>query len=238
MITTKYHTFKEFEEAEFTPGIKGQVATQLMRMYNYVKELKKPSILELGTSRGASTTIFLQACEETDGQLVSVDINDCSDVSNSNRCTFIQSDSTDVEYIISKAKFLKDGIDVLYIDSLHKKSHVERELNAWYPFMNAYSHIFLDDVDSNPYRKGQRKDDFFSEVEWNKIRDYVISFFHSNESDLYLDFMFGTTGLAHLYKLSPQGSKAREVKPIINRENNLLNKILYSLKRKKRKVFL
>ena len=91
MISTKYHTFEEYKKAEYAKLLEGQVATQLMRMYRIAKELTNPIILELGTAKGVSTTIFLQACEETNGQLVSVDINDCSNISSSSRWKFVQS---------------------------------------------------------------------------------------------------------------------------------------------------
>jgi len=227
MISTKYHTFEEYKKVEYGKSLEGQVATQLMHMYRIAKELTNPIILELGTAKGCSTTIFLQACEESNGQLVSVDIRDYSDISNSSRWRFVQSDSTDIDFILSKAPHLKNGIDILYIDSRHVKSHVEKELTGWYPFMNKGAHIFFDDVDSHPYRKGQRKDKFRSEFGLDEIREYIEAFFYSNENDLYLDIMFGTTGLAHLYKLSTKGTIPRDAKPIIHRKKNIVNMLRY-----------
>ena len=143
----------------------GRLATQLMRMYRIARVMSNPVILELGTDTGASATVFLQACEEADGRLVSVDIRDCSDVCTSSRWNFVQCDSVDIDFVLSRAPHLRDGIDILYVDSMHRKSHVEKELMGWYPFMTQGAHIFFDDVDSNPYRKGQRKDNFFAEVD-------------------------------------------------------------------------
>ncbi len=82
-----------------------------------------------------------------------------------------------MDFILSNAPYLKNGIDVLYIDSLHAKNHVERELSGWYPFLKKGSHIFFDDVDSNPYRKGQRKDHFHGELRLDEIREYIEAFF-------------------------------------------------------------
>lgn len=227
MIITKNHTFEEYRKAEYTKGLKGQVATQLMRMYRIAKELTNPTILELGTCKGVSTTIFLQACEESNGHLVSVDIDDCSDITNSNRWKFVQSDSTDIDYILSQAPHLKNGIDILYIDSLHTKNHVEKELTGWYPLMNEGAHIFFDDVDSNPYRKGNRKDNYRVEMALDEIREYIEAFFYANEDDLYLDIMYGTTGLAHLYKLSSKGMLPKAAKPVIHRWRNMINIVRY-----------
>ena len=71
--------------------------------------------------------------------------------------------------------------------------HVEKELTVWYPYMNELSWIYFDDVDSNPYRNGNRKDNFRREVSRDEIHDYVKSFFYANEDDLYLDIMYGST---------------------------------------------
>jgi predicted O-methyltransferase YrrM len=205
-MRTKYFDFEDFARAEYTPGLEGQVATQLMFIYGKAREKDRPVILELGTDKGQSTTVFLEACQERDGQLVSVDLSNCSDVSDSERWHFVQSDSTDVARILECAPVLERGIDVLYIDSLHLREHVEAELMAWYPHMNAGSWIFLDDVDANPYRRGRRKDHYASEILWDEIYEFVKAFFYANEESTYLNILYGSTGLACLHKLSPKGT--------------------------------
>lgn len=227
---TTYYTFNQFKEKEFTSGNDGKVATQLMRMYRTICEYERPVILELGTGKGQATTVFLKACEEKNGKLVSIDINDCSDVSDHGSWTFVQSDSRAKDFIIENAPHLKDGIDLLYVDSLHEKEQVESELMTWFPYMKEKSHIFFDDVDANPCRKGNRKDDFGKERAWNEIYEYVQSFFYTNENELYLDIMYGTTGLAHLYKISPLGSTPQKAVPIIHRKDNLYNNFLHLIK--------
>jgi predicted O-methyltransferase YrrM len=227
-IRTRYYCFEKYESAEYSSGVEGQVATQLMMMYRKAVRKVAPLILELGTGKGQSTTVLLQACEEKDGRLVSVDIVDCSQVSDSKRWQFVQSDSTDVELILYKAPYLKEGIDILYIDSFHRKEHVNAELTGWYPYMNEKAWIFFDDVDSNPYRKGHRKDKFQTELSCNEIHDYVKDFFYANEDSLRLSIMYGSTGLACLYKLSPQGAMPQEAKRIVHRRKTILNMMRYS----------
>ena len=130
------------------------VGDQLRVMYEIARTIPNPTILELGTNRGASTTVFLQACEEAGGRLVSVDIQDCSSVSNSPLVTFVQSDSTDARHVVSQAPFLADGIDVLYVNSLHQRQHVEREVAAWFSHVKQGGWIFFDDVDASPHPEG------------------------------------------------------------------------------------
>src|SRR6266542_1318030 len=220
-LSTKFHRFEEYALAEYSQCLDGKNASQLMFMYRRAMEKSSPVILELGTAKGQATTVFLQACEETLGRLVSVDIVDCSDISYSSKWQFLQSNSLNVGFILSKAPYLKDGIDILYIDSKHSRSHVEKELTSWYPYMNERSWIFFDDVDSNPYRKGNRKDDATAEVNWDEIHEYVKSFFYANEDSLYLDIMYGSTGLACLYKLSSKGTTPSKARPIVHRKKNI-----------------
>lgn len=229
-VTTKYHAFREYADAEYAEGLNGKIATQLMRMYRRAREMRSPVVLELGTAKGASATVFLQACEETEGRLVSVDIADCSDISKSSRWQFVQSDSSKIQFILSQAPYLADGIDILYIDSLHSPDHLKKELVGWYPYLNERSWIFFDDVDSNPYRKGNRKDDVKAEAAWDEIHEYVKSFFYANEESLYLEIMYGSTGLACLLKLSPKGTIPNKEKQIIHRKRSLLTRYFRSVR--------
>jgi predicted O-methyltransferase YrrM len=229
-IRTKYYSFDEYRSTEYALGVEGQVATQLIMMYRKALRKVAPLILELGTAKGQSTTVFLQACEEKEGRLVSVDIADCSQLSDSKRWQFVQSDSTDVDFILYRAPYLKEGIDILYVDSLHNKEHVRKELTSWYPYLNEKAWVFFDDVDSNPYRKGNRKDKFRAEFSCNEIHGYVQDFFYANEDSLRLSIMYGSTGLACLYKLSPKGAAPQEAKPIVHRRKTILNMMRYSLR--------
>ncbi len=47
-----------------------------------IKNKTKPLILELGVKEGKSTKMFLEICDKNDGNLISVDIWDYSQVSN------------------------------------------------------------------------------------------------------------------------------------------------------------
>jgi len=228
MIATTHHRFEELASFENVPGLQGCAATQLLFMYRKSIQFHTPVILELGTATGTSTTVFLQACEEKDGRLVSVDIADCSHLSDSGKWQFVKSDSTDVESILASAPILGNGIDVLYIDSLHHKDHVEKELTSWYPYMSEKSWIFFDDVDSNPYRKGNRKDSFFSEVCCDEIHDYVKSFFYANADSTNLSIVYGSTGLACLQKSSPVGTKPIAPRHTVRRRKTPFNILRYN----------
>jgi predicted O-methyltransferase YrrM len=207
-VRTRHHDFEQIAASEHLPGNAGIAAEQLMALYRAGARHKTPTILELGAERGASATAFLQACVENDGSLVSVDVEDCSAITDHPRWTFVRSDSRDVGAILEQAPVLARGIDVLYVDSLHTPAHVRQEIDGWWPYMRAGSFVFLDDVDPAPYRAGQRKDSFTNERNWSLIQHFILAFFYGNMNEARLDISYGSTGLATLRKLSPMGTVA------------------------------
>ena len=95
-VKTKNFSFEDILKNEFASGIVGQSARHHLAIYRRSLQKSKPIILELGTNRGKSTTAFLRDCRERDGRLFSVDIADCSAVSNDSNWHFICNDSTDM----------------------------------------------------------------------------------------------------------------------------------------------
>ncbi len=178
-------------------------ARQLLELHEEVSRRSSPTILELGVDRGQSTKVFLNAIlPKPNANLVSVDIRDCSNISNSKQWKFIQIDSTNVEKIIEYAPILRKGIDVIYIDSLHTPQHVYKEIYGWFPYLKKGGMIFLDDVDSGPYLEGQRKDNISIEISNRKIHQLIEAIFNSNLNIIDLSFMRGSTGLAKICKVS------------------------------------
>ena len=83
------------------------VASQLLQMHGEVSSRKSATVLELGVDRGQSTKVFLNAIHNKPlSHLISVDIRDCSNVSDSNLWTFLKMDSTNIAAIINAALIL------------------------------------------------------------------------------------------------------------------------------------
>lgn len=232
MAQSKNFDFTEIKKKEFSVGLEGKIATQIMSLYRACLSFDKPVALECGTYVGYSTTVLAEACELKQGHLVSTDIEDCSDVVSSPQWTFIQSDDSKINYILDKAPILKQGIDLLYIDSAHNRDHVEKLLMGWYPYLNQGAYIFFDDIDANPYRRNNRKDNYFFEVAWDEIGELTKEFFYANEEQLFLEHHFGSTGIAKMYKLSPKGTLPLPPVPIIRRKRTLYNQLFYKIKQK------
>ena len=195
---------------------------------------KSPVVLELGVDRGQSTKVFLNAINNKPlSTLISVDIRDCSKVSNSNLWKFIRMDSSNVENILKQAPILKKGIDVIYIDSLHTPEHVFKEVYGWFPFLKKGGVIFFDDIDSNPYLRGQRKDNVGIEISNRKILELIESIFISNIDILDLTLIRGSTGLAKMVKICDREIQLKLPKIIKKRNNPLIWKLLNIFFRKK-----
>lgn len=188
-------------------GETGIAARQLMTIYNAARQYSEGVFLELGTDRGQATRMLLKACEETNSKLVSVDIRDCSDILVDQNWHFIKSDSIDRDYIFEAAPILSKGIDLLYVDSLHTASHVKREVDIYFEYLNQNSIIFFDDIDSNPYMRGHRKDNPMTELSNRQIFKLIKSIFYNNINQLDLKIALGSTGLVEITKHSELGSK-------------------------------
>ena len=210
------------------------VASQLLKMHSEVSSRKSPTVLELGVDRGQSTKVFLNAIDDKpSAHLISVDIRDCSNVSDSNSWTFIKMDSTDVDGIIKAAPLLEKGIDVIYIDSLHTPEHVFKEIYGWFPFLKKEGVIFFDDIDSNPYLKGQRKDNVGIEYSNRRILELIESIFVSNIDIIDLTIFRGSTGLARIDKICDREINLKPPKILKKRNNILLWKLLNILFKRK-----
>ena len=69
---------------------------------NKIINLDQRNILELGVQRGNSTKMFLEVCNQNNGYLTSIDIEDCSCVSIDKRWNFIQSSDDNFDFINPK----------------------------------------------------------------------------------------------------------------------------------------
>ena len=210
------------------------VASQLLQMHSEVSSRESPIVLELGVDRGQSTKVFLNAIHDKPfSRLISVDIKDCSNVSDSNLWTFIKMDSSNVDGIIKAVPLLKKGIDIIYIDSLHTPKHVFKEVYGWFPLLKEGGVIFFDDIDSNPYLKGQRKDNVGIEISNRKILELIESIFVSNIDIIDLTLIRGSTGLARIDKICNREINLKPPKILKKRNNIYFWKVLnIFLKRK------
>ena len=202
------------------------VAQQLLRLHQEVKLKAEPLIVELGVDRGQSTKVFLNAIEgKNNAKLISIDIKNCSDAVDVEHWEFVQQDSTDIESLLITKPIIKNGIDVLYVDSLHTAKHVQKETYNFFEYLNEDAYIFFDDIDSGPYMFRQRKDSVGTEIANRKIYKLLEAIFRANMNKLDFEIMRGSTGLGVFKKRVPLGEKLNPPILLRERDNYLINKI-------------
>ncbi len=198
---------EKVEEQALNSGEVGMAARQLMTLYNSARNYPNGKFLELGTDRGQATRMLLKACQEIKGKLVSVDIRDCSQILKDQNWQFVQANSVDKNIIFNNAPILSKGIDLIYVDSLHTAAHVEKEVYTYFEYLNQGGKMYFDDIDSNPYMKGHRKDNPMTELSNREIFKLLKRIFYKNLHQLDMTIFLGSTGLVEFSKKSPLGSK-------------------------------
>ena len=168
-------------------------------LFPYLDQIKEPIILELGVQKGRSTKKFLELCNKNNGQLFSVDLDDCSNVSDDKRWKFFQTRDDNFEFIKSQ---IPNKIDVLFIDTLHEANHVKKLFYEYYPLLNSGGYIFIDDISHLPYLKNKDRNNFYCEINNKETFETILSVYSENYENFELNFSFFSSGLAIIKKLN------------------------------------
>jgi predicted O-methyltransferase YrrM len=196
---------------------------------NLIKKIKNINILELGVRKGISTKKFLEVCDLNNGKLLSVDIDDYSQVSNNQKWTFVCSRDDNYEIIDKK---ISTDLDLIYIDSYHEPNHVEKVFYHYYNFLKIDGMCIIDDVSWVPYCKNEYRDNEFSESINRSVFNKILEIYNQNKDKFSLEFYFEGSGLAIIRK---RDSDLNKSKKIISREISIKNLIKYFFKRKPKK---
>ena len=196
---------------------------------NLVNNIKNINILELGVREGISTKKFLEVCEKNQGNLTSIDIDDCSKVSSDKNWTFIHSSDDNFEMLDKK---IKKNLDLIYIDSYHEPEHVEKVFFHYYDFLKVNGICIIDDISWLPYCKNEYRDNEFSEIINRSIFNKILEIYNQNKEKFSLEFYFEGSGLAIIKKKDFILNKSKK---IISREMTVKNLIKGLIKRKPKK---
>ena len=200
--------------ARMSQSEEASAADQLLTLHEAAQARPDGTFLELGTDQGQATKAILNALHGADGLLISVDVEDCHYAGAGPNWQFVQSDSTDIDAILAAAPRLQDGIDLVYVDSLHTVAHVHAEARAWFPYLKPGGRMIFDDVDPTPYMQGHRKDSARKEIGNRAISSLVTALFYANLDSLRMEMKLGSTGLAIWTKTAPMGTDLRPYAPL------------------------
>ena len=215
------------------PTQMSQKNSHLKLMIDFLEKKRNPVILELGVERGTSTKAFVWFAEKNDATVYSVDINDCSKVLKSDKWNFIQSNDLHIDFILKKFNDIsKNGVDLIYIDSYHENFHVLKLMNIWFKYLKKDGAIFVDDVDSIPFR---RKEDTWNSIVYDLTDEIIKDFYYNNDDKIFYTRYFGENGLAKLQKQTDLFDEPNLVKKIWN--YNPIIKYLYPYLRNLKKLF-
>jgi len=172
------------------------LTNKLSYIIQKVKHIKNIKILELGVARGESTKLFLRLCKRNKGKLISVDIVDCSNLSDDSNWTFINSSDDNFNLI---NKYIKK-LDLIFIDSLHEPNHVKRVFYNYYKKLKKGGICVIDDISWLPYVKNSWRDNSFTERINRLTFQKILEIYNSNRQNFILEFLFEGSGLAIITK--------------------------------------
>ena len=194
-----------------------------------IKDIKNLQILELGVQKGRSTKLFLEICKKNNGNLYSIDIDDCSAVSDDPNWKFIHSRDDDFEKI---KQIIPKELDVIFIDTIHEANHVRKLIYEYYKLLKKDGYIFIDDISHLPYLKDENNQNFYCEINNKETFDMILGIYKNNNKLFDLSFNFISSGLAIIKKKSDLN--LNEFNKITSRENsfkNFLRKIWKKIKK-------
>jgi predicted O-methyltransferase YrrM len=188
-----------------------------------LKKIKNSHVLEFGVREGISTFYFLKEIKVK--KLISVDINECSNVIKDENWTFLKSRDDNQKFINS---YLKKKMDVIYLDTIHTAKHVEKIIYMYFSKIKKNGYFVIDDTFWLPYCKGQPLDKYWIEINNRETFKTICEIYNANKDKMNVTFSLETSGICKIKKTSEK--RLLPSKKIISREysiKNLLKKLFF-----------
>ncbi len=143
------HTLQDTDISDHLPALFAAALRTCPRM-----------MVELGVRGGQSTFVLQRVAQLCGCPLISIDMDDCSQVSDWKEWRFVQSDDVAFaqrfqEYCLSEGLKHSD-LDFLFLDTSHLYDHTVAELKAWMPLLSSKAVLVLHD--SNQRHTIKRED--------------------------------------------------------------------------------
>ena len=171
-----------------------KLETELIPKINKIQNI---NILEFGVQKGRSTLKFLEICKKNNGKLYSIDVDNCSNVSNDPNWKFIKSRDDNFEFIKTQ---IPSELDVILIDTIHEADHVKKILYGYYDFLKLGGYIFIDDISHLPYLKNSNRNNFYCEINNQETFEMILEIYSRNIENIDLNFSYISSGLAIIKK--------------------------------------
>ena len=210
---------------ENLPGIKKKFFDFF---YKDLLEYEKPQILEFGVRHGVSTSLFLDVCNQKNGNLYSIDVQDYSYQFNDKNWKFIQSKDNDFDKVEAE---IPGQFHVIFLDTIHKAEHISNIFYHYYNKLKVEGLFIIDDMSWLLYVKNAKHDHFFKEVNNHETFKKILDIYNNNQDKFDIHFNFCDTGAVKIIKKNQEPLK--ESKKIQSRENtfkNFLRKIYIKIK--------
>ena len=190
---------------------------------------KNINILEFGVREGRSTKMFLDICAKNEGKLISVDVDDYSNLFNDNNWTFLKTRDDDYEKVSS---YFSEDFDIILIDSLHEPNHVSKLIYTYWKHLKLNGSMYIDDISWLPYMKNSWRDHEYTENinrdTFNKILEIQLS----NYYNINLIFSFSGSGMCRIIKQNHNElNKPKLMFPRKNYIKKILKKLLFLFKK-------
>lgn len=192
-------------------------------IFEHEKNKKNLNILEFGVREGISTKMFLELCDKNVGKLVSVDIDDCSNLFKNDNWTFLKTRDDDIDHV---KKYINNPLDIILIDSFHDPAHVKKIIYLYWEYLKVDGSMYIDDVSWLPYIKGSWRDHEYTEkINYDTFNE-ILNILSKNYDQFQLDFSFKDSGMARLSKLN---SKKLSISNNIKLRKNFIKNSFKSL---------
>ena len=166
-------------------------------MFKEIQHIQNPRFLEFGVKEGRSTKIFLDLCKKNNGRLISVDINDYSNIFDDINWKFIKCRDDNFEIV---EKNIKSKFDVIYLDSLHEADHVEKIFYYYYDKLKTNGYFFIDDISWLPYLQNSERDNFYCEMNNKETFNRLLDIYNNNQKNIEMHFSFFSSGMCKIIK--------------------------------------
>ncbi len=164
---------EEFREIRERARKRTDISDHLITLFIETLIQKPRLIVELGTRGGDSTFVLERAAKLCRAKFISVDIEDCAQVSQYPDWIFVQKD--DIRFAREfkswcRTHGLEPAIDILFIDTSHEYNHTVQEIRSWFPWMAERGKVLLHDTNLKYYyfRKDRSMD-----IGWKNQRGVI-----------------------------------------------------------------